>query len=138
MVKNLKLPPKLIFEDMIYIGCPDCINLIWCKKDKYSILIFYLSHVTGISEIGIMTVAPCSVYKYKDSVIIGICLKNNECMNNPCSYCPELSEKYCKIHDSRYFNNSYFKGNGICCNCLDDFRKNNNMKENEKVYMVRK
>jgi len=107
--------------------CPSCKHHIFCQRNAIVILTFrqYLDY---------RTIRPCELAFY-DS-IIGICFREDRdyCEKDLCPYCPASNWEFCEKHAEWYYTNAYFKGNGVCCWCLEKFKREHNV---DTVLMVR-
>lgn len=65
------------------------------------------------------TFFPCCL---RNSTVIGVCKKRCERSEEGCSYCPRWNVEVCRGHNVQYCNNNYLRGNGVCCECLYEFR----------------
>ena len=145
MREDLKLPPRMAIEPYFdeksklsvwwrcdqNLKCPTCINNEWCEQ--YTLLLYSANPIDSYYS------APCGLKNFSSSlksyVLVGVCA--DTCMDTlSCPYC-SFNKVRCKKHHIMFYANSYFEGNGICCTCLNEFRHENKMDSDEKVYMVK-
>lgn len=137
-----KIPAPKISRKIRETECSNCVNREWCR---YYRVIFLVR--LGFDDDYFWHTAcefPCVYYYEQLPVVIGYCDKScyTYCRKYNCPYCPKSSNNIgrCEKHDVEYDTLNYFRGNGMCCKCLKEF-KDKLEKENvivDKIYMAKR